>query len=1188
MALPLLLFLYTNRGGAGDGEAGPLAGLEASMRQDAELPDTGPGATIPLEELDAVETEETASTELTDEQALASYAHRSLPGRVVIADGGRVPDDLMLSVALRRPAPALVALSDEIRNRDGPRAFELLPPKAREDDRPAGVGEQPAGEPPAGEQDAAEPGAAEAIWLPPSRLARLTRTKVEADGTFELQHVPVGGAWLVVEDDLLFPDPPTRIETDATFVEARLVRGALVEGRVLDEAGRGVAEARVSCSSRFDPWMAFDSSARMAMVEPAHADDQGRYRLVQVPAGHALRLAAAGDTDRLQPGAAEVVPLVPGEERQLDVVLLRGGVVSGRVVDTSGAPLPHVDVLVQRLDISLRDISFDDMDDNRERRSTTDERGAFRVEGLHDGSYRAALDQDGYRPVTSDSLAVRAGQEAGGVELVADEGLVLEGRVVANDDSPVPDARLVAGRKPAMFDMSGAVDRALRRSGRTDEDGHFRIAGLEEGSVRLEVRASGLLPAREEVAAGTEGLVVRMRPTVSLAGIVVSTRDSEAVTDFRITLVPTSSAFDIANPAAWEERFEGSRGNEAFQDREDGTFVVEGLKPGTYDLQVSAKGYGRTTMDALEIPEEGRRGLVVMLPPEARVVGRVVASSTGLPVDGAEVAMTQSGLMNMMIEGMLGTSPRTHTNADGRFTLAGLGPGHLALTVRHGEYRELGLPERPLAPGEHLDLGEIRLSVGSAVYGHVLDELGNPVGGVTVLVSTPTGTTMKRAPSNVDGSYRVQGLPPGTFNVMRMDFTMNMGGEGNAMDFMKDMVIRSVTLGEDDAQEVDLRVRGKGGTRIYGSVRAEDGGTTSAMVSLVPLRGGMEKMAFGTTGDDGEYELEGVQPGEYVLQVVVFADGVMGGGGQPTSPVLQEIAVAGEPEMRRDIRLPGGVLHGRVESAVDGKPIANVRVLLQRRDEGRVAVGMFAAMDGRVGEAQTRQDGTFRFQHLPAGLYEVTAGGQNVLGTGETGWSVTRVPDLSVSEDGPGFAVRVPLRPAGAVAGTLSDAAGRPLPGVGLWARDPQGRWLTTFSEIASDAAGRYEMGSLEPGAWTLAFRDGSHALTLVPDVIVRAGETTPLDVTLPPGVSLRLAAGDVTPWSLDILLIGPDGPIPTELVALTELLVMADEDGMFVVGTFLPGPYQLRVTADGALLHDGPIVLPAGASQHVVSLGTP
>jgi hypothetical protein len=159
---------------------------------------------------------------------------------------------------------------------------------------------------------------------------------------------------------------------------------------------------------------------------------------------------------------------------------------------------------------------------------------------------------------------------------------------------------------------------------------------------------------------------------------------------------------------------------------------------------------------------------------------------------------------------------------------------------------------------------------------------------------------------------------------------------------------------------------------------------------------------------------------------------------------------------------------------------------------------------------------------------------------------------------------------------------------VAVWARGPDGHWLSPFSEIASDAGGRYDVTSLEPGSWLLAFRDGGHALTLVPGVLVRAGETTPLDVTLPPGVSLRLKAGDVAPWTLDIRLEGPDGPVPTELVALTDLLSLADEEGMLVVGTFLPGPYRLRVEADGELLHDGQVVLPPGAAQHVVDLGTP
>jgi protocatechuate 3,4-dioxygenase beta subunit len=1210
VALPLLLLrLLDTRADDASPDGGPVPGSEGGMRQAAELPVTA-AAEVGLLAPDGGEpASERGTARPTDAELLASYAHRTLPGRVTIADGGRVPEDLTVAVALQRPQPLLVALGDEIRDRGDRSPFELIPPPAAREPDGAGDGDGDGAADAASVVDAAAAataadaadaataaegtegaGASEdgARRVPSWRLAELTRVKVAADGSFELRHVPVDGAWLLVEHDWLFPDPALRIESHTTFLEARLLRGAIVEGRVVDEAGRPAERARLSGSGRFDPWMTFDPGARMPLLDSTSTDEQGRYRLAPVPAGHALTIGAVPRDERLQPGAAELAPLQPGELRELDIVLRRGGSLSGRVVDARGAGLADVGVLVQRLDFSMRELRFNDPGRRREERVRTDVAGTFRVEGLSDGSYRAALAEDGYRPVKSETQKVRAGQEAGGIELVADEGLGIDGRVLTEAGAPVPGAQLTAGRAPGMFDMTQAVDQALRREARSDEEGRFRIAGLEPGSLRVEARAEGMLTATVTAAAGATDVLLQLQPTVSLSGIVVSTRDSEPVSDFRIALLPAGGAFNFADPAAWEERFAGTRGNEVFKDRADGTFTITGVRPGDYDLQVQAAGFGRVELKALEIPKTGRRGQVVMLPPEARAVGRVVAAATGLPVDNAQVSITTSGMMEMMMDGMLGNAPRASTDADGRFTLGKLGPGPLALTVKHNAYRELGLPERILAAGEQLELGEIRLSAGSAVYGKVEDEHGRPVSGVTVLVSNATGTTMKRAPSGADGSYRVQGLPPGTFNVMRTDFTMDMGGDAGPMDFMKDMVMRSVSLGEDDEQEVDLRVRGKGGTRVFGTVRGEAGTTTGAMVSLVPVNGGLERMAFGTTGKDGVYELSGVQPGEYVLQVVVFDDGAMGAGGQPTSPVREPLAVAGEPELRRDIRLPGGVLHGRVESAADDALLPDVRILLHRRDEGRVSMGLFAAMDDRVGEAVSKADGTFRFRHLPAGTYEISAGGQNLLGTGETGYAMTRVPDLTVAEDGPGFAVRVALRPAGAVAGTVKDSSGRPLFGVSLWALGPDGAWLASFSEVSSDAGGRYELLSLEPGAWTLAFRDGSHALTLVRDVLVRAGETTALDVTLPPGVSLRLAGAGAAPWKLQISLLGPDGPVPTHLAALTELLAPADESGMLVVGTFLPGSYQLRVTAEGAVLHDGPIVLSPGQDQHLVTLGDP
>jgi hypothetical protein len=305
--------------------------------------------------------------------------------------------------------------------------------------------------------------------------------------------------------------------------------------------------------------------------------------------------------------------------------------------------------------------------------------------------------------------------------------------------------------------------------------------------------------------------------------------------------------------------------------------------------------------------------------------------------------------------------------------------------------------------------------------------------------------------------------------------------------------------------------------------------------------------------------------------------------GTPTSsPALETVDVSGG-EQRHDIRLPGGVLNGVVENRANGDPVPGVRVLLERTDDAMPKLAVLKATGGRVAEGYAGPDGHFKFRYLPEGTYTVVAGGRNVVGMGAEGWAVTRVPDVRVTGGGPGFTVHVKVSPAGAVAGRVSDLKGQPLAGVSVWFRDPDGRWQSTFSEVTTDSAGEYTANSLTPGSWSLAFRDATHGLRLVPEVLVRTGETTPVDVTLDPGVPLNLAIGDHDPWSLMVLLEGPDGPIPTDLVSMDQL--MGEDGALMQLGVFGPGPYHLRVMSGGQSILDTTVVLVAGSGAHLVPL---
>jgi len=1065
------------------------------------------------------------------------YAKRDVAGRVVIVDEASIPDDLVLAASWTRPTPEITDIRAEMSGRSGRTWFP-----------------QPTG------------------TLLQDRLIKITRSHVDPEaGVFEMQNVPHSGAFVHSLHEHLYVDPLVRLEGPGEEfdepVEVQLVRGARVRGVVTDPEGDPLEGVAISIGSNFDPWMVFDTESRMVKIDGVETDEDGRFDVLRVPAGMALVLIAADETSTWQPAQVDLALLQPGENHDIEVALTLGASISGLVTDVDGAPIPGARVSLQKLDLSLTamNIAMEDMMSDDER---ADDEGRFAFTGLRNGAFNVVLREDEYRRTKSERLDVKSGDVVADIVLVAESGLTLTGRVTDEDGEPVNNARVVARKPVSMMNWSANMDREHAPDTRTDGDGTFTLAGFDEGSLELRVRRSGFETAKLDVDAGQQDIDVQLTPTAGLSGIVVSLGDGEPVTEFTVAIVPEDGLFNLADPFGMEDRMAAAKRPESFKDREEGRFEITDIVPGGYDVIVTGEGFASETIERVQIGPEGRKGLIVMLPPEGAITGIVIDSRTGAAIEGAAISKTRGSIMDTFTDAFRGGENIALTDGEGRFRLAGLGTESFSPSVRHDAYREHAVPSLTLATGEVRDIGLVRLSKGGTVYGFVRDAMGRGEEGVMVMLSDTMGKTMKRANTDELGAYRIEGLAPGTFNIMRMDFTMDLGGEGGPMDFMKDMVFNSVTIEADEEQRIDLESGGGGGTRVYGVVRGVDGPVKGAMVSVTPARGGVQGLAFSGTNSSGDYELTIREPGDYVFTVIVM-DESMAAGGQPTSPVVKRVTISGSAEQRHDVLLPGGSLHGVVESAEDGKRLAGVRVLLERTDEDRVEVGYGGLMGGRVGESYTNERGEFTFRFVPGGTYSVVAGGRNMLDMGTAGWGITRADDIRVSEGATGFTVRVAVSPAGEVSGTVSDLGGQPLTGVGVWAMDSRGVWLSTFSEVSTDIGGAYVLDSLDKGSWTLAFRDGSHALKLVAGVEVRIGEVTALDVTLEPGIALELALDGHDPGDLDVTLVGPEGPVPTDLFSMFELLSLGDLTAVLSLGTFPPGLYHVTVTEGGTLLLD-------------------
>ncbi|HMD35381.1 MAG TPA: carboxypeptidase-like regulatory domain-containing protein, partial [Vicinamibacterales bacterium] len=156
----------------------------------------------------------------------------------------------------------------------------------------------------------------------------------------------------------------------ALIVEVAAQSASTITGRVVaDDTGKAVANARVSVttSSGFAaPVTLTDADGRFSLprsAEASRSSDASRFVVAVTKTGYTRAETAADD-------------------RAIDIRLKRGAVISGRVVDEFGEPVPLVRVAAQA-DHSAR-IAFANGVD-------TDDRGEYRLTGLPAGSFVVAV-----------------------------------------------------------------------------------------------------------------------------------------------------------------------------------------------------------------------------------------------------------------------------------------------------------------------------------------------------------------------------------------------------------------------------------------------------------------------------------------------------------------------------------------------------------------------------------------------------------------------------------------------------------------------------------------------------------------------------------------------------------------------------------------------------------------------------
>ena len=316
----------------------------------------------------------------------------------------------------------------------------------------------------------------------------------------------------------------------------------------------------------------------------------------------------------------------------------------------------------------------------------------------------------------------------------------------------------------------------------------------------------------------------------------------------------------------------------------DGSWRLDGVRPGRYAVEIRAQGWVPQRIDGVEVSGNRLRTLepVALLRAEAAIRGTVSTTWAG-DAPGTRIRL-------------LGTGTEAVADGDGAFALVAREAGRFAVRVEHPGYAPLEIPDVELGWGDARDLGALHLRAETGgVSGAVsLADGGDPLGTVVYLAGTSHASAASAA-----GAFALERVVPGAYTLVAMR-------EGYAT------VERQVTVAAAEVAPAGDVVLGRrapvGVGRIEGIATVL--GARDHAGSTVRLVGGPGVDRTATTGANGAWAFADVPAGVYAIEAahaglqparvegVVIAAGVVQAPGlvlKASRRVHEQALVAGAP-----------------------------------------------------------------------------------------------------------------------------------------------------------------------------------------------------------------------------------------------------------------------------------------------------
>jgi RNA polymerase sigma factor (sigma-70 family) len=672
----------------------------------------------------------------------------------------------------------------------------------------------------------------------------------------------------------------------------RLVPAVPIGGIVVDETGQPIMGAKVGLGCREDAVNYHGPESHEFSFVSTMTDERGHWVINRISQDVLRKVNLSANHPDFVDGYSyeamghpEIVDSLLAHAHRL--VLEKGFEVIGKVTDTMGAPFGDVNVAVGLVGVS----------DRREAKTAAD--GSFIVRSCRGGTQAVSASAEGFATATI-GIEVRA--STGPVSLVLARGQTLRLRVVDPKGIPIQRAWVAYSSMDILPDRGGtnSLPQAAFEA-YSDSEGRVVWSNAPPARMPFVITADSYMRRdRVQLVPAESEHEVTLNPALHLVGEVRDAETGQLVPEFRMIL-----GWPQWDPGTGRTNAQFSRFESSFSDIVGGRIDKKVTEPTLYAeknpgyvVKIEATGYGPYLSRPIA-PDEGDVMISVILR-RAKATTLTLRKPDGSLAADTEIAVVRKESRVQLVPGGFdenqSSEPAHRTDEAGKLAVSVDDNVILLVAAGAAGYGEFS-PEMVLA-GQPLDLQRW-----GRIEGALMSK-GKPLSEGTVTLQRAGVSPLGQAPLQASywafmaktdeaGRFFIPIAPPGKWSILPVTVTKTSATSSSSSPGNPE----SITIPAGQTIEVTV---GANGTRVVARPLSMDGtriasSDTVALLGIARTAGSvppkeligkpdqlmqwyreanqqsLEVKQSNFQEKNGVFAAEDVQPGDYVLQIMVFS-----------------------------------------------------------------------------------------------------------------------------------------------------------------------------------------------------------------------------------------------------------------------------------------------------------------------------